>query len=259
MNQKSSQAKARIWSVDKIIETHGKDPDMFDEIVSQVRSFKDLCVLGKAFIENRVCRHINYYGEFGKSEDSNGHSCETNNLSTLHDRGVLTTGGQCNLKLPDEEQRGYLEFYCEPRVANKIRERLFNDPRIYTVDFGTITGRDRRSLECESEKQPVHNFFCNAKCDWKESGNIVEHVQKCEYIGCLLNLTRYIPTESIDWNYCTNLHVDTHPREMIWPEYPNITEILYDKPFFSIVCRDYGAPKNCSDILLELMSNIHGL
>ncbi len=241
--------------INDTITAHGSNPEMFDNIVLSICSFEDLCKFGKAFIENRVPRHIDYHGEFGKAEDSNGHGIEAKNLAKIHDYNVLTTNGQCNLKLDDEEQRGYLDFYCDTTVANKLTDRLFNDSRVYTVDFGSI----------KNERRPRHNFKCNSMSDWQHVGNEVKFVKSCKYNGCVLNLTKYIHNTDHDglecktklWEYCSNLSVARHPMDMFDPKFPNIRAVLTDKIFFSIACREYGAPVNCSDVLLEHLKDIH--
>jgi hypothetical protein len=226
--------------INDTISAHGSNPDMFDDIVLSICTFEDLCKFGKAFIENRVPRHIDYYGEFGKAEDSNGHGIERENLAKIHDYNVLTTNGQCNLKLDDEEQRGYLDFYCNTTIANKLRERLFNDSRIYTVDFGTV----------ENERQCKHNFLCISR------ESCPQHVKSCKTLGCILNLSKYINSETNKWTYFTNLFTDSHPREMFNPEYLNICTVLNNKHYFSIANREYGALTNCSDVLLEHLKQI---
>lgn len=133
--------------ITETINSHGSDKTKFNYIVSIISSYDELCKLGKAFIENRVIRHINYSSPFGYEEDCISHLIEQKSLSKLHDYGILTTSGQCNLKLADIEQRGYLTFYCEKKHLETLRSKLFNDSRIYTVEYGDPLNDDN----------PTHN------------------------------------------------------------------------------------------------------
>jgi hypothetical protein len=121
----------------KLIDEHGMDD--IEPILENIENFNDLCIFGKAFIENKVYRHIDYLGMFGKSEDSNGHDSVTDNLIQLHQFGIVTTGGQINtISLCENiylQQRSYLTFYCTKEVSNTIINELFLKTSIYTIVY----------------------------------------------------------------------------------------------------------------------------
>jgi hypothetical protein len=223
-------------NIDELISKYGKDESKFKKIVKKINTFSELCIFGKAFIENKVCRHIDYYGYFGKSPDTNGHEIEADNLAKIHMFNILTVCGQINLKKEDEEQRGYLEFYCEKELASKLKESLCKDQRIYVIDFGSV-----------SQPKLYYNFLSG--CEEEDESKAI-YEENCKRKNCKLNLTRYISDG--EWIYCTNAFAEEeHPRSMLDEKLPNINKILTDKNLLYIICREYGYPVNCSDILLE--------
>jgi len=200
-----------------------------EPILKNILNFNDLCIFGKAFIENKIYRHIEYYGMFGKSSDSNGHESESSNLIKLHQYGIFTTNGQINILTKDEEQRSYLSFYCENKVSNKIISLLLLDSRIYTI---------------------IYSFNNNSET------NIIHNVPSKEIIENKINVTRYLDNDKI-YNNQTNIWFDSHPLECYSYDEED-TNIYYDHILNSclhicILCKEYGYKQDTTSILLEII------
>jgi hypothetical protein len=104
-------------------------------ILKNIHSFDDLLVFGKAFIENKLYRSVNYLGMFGKSSDTDGHDSQRDNLIKCHKYRCFTTGGQINKKTETYQQRSYITFWCEPEIAEKLKIEFEKRNDIYYTLF----------------------------------------------------------------------------------------------------------------------------
>jgi hypothetical protein len=235
---------------------------VMQHVYPHILSYKDLCIFRKAFIDNRVCRHINYCGSFGSSDDANGHDIEQINLSTLHTYGIVTIGGQCNsskviesmVKADNgamflEEQRGFLDFYIpkdDPKTGELI-DKLFADERIFTIVH-------------VGEEGVQHN--CPTDVDREQGHNIFKH---------RINVTRYTPVDKD--NTVEQSDGSSHPTNVSYGLYPFEDRDFYRMKvkceadealrtcvrttlFVSMICKEYNAAQNTSDILLEHVSEV---
>ena len=228
-----------------LIDKHGLND--IEPIVKSINNFEDFCIFGKAFIENKIYRHIDYLGPFGKSSDSNGHSSEVNRLIELHQYGILTTGGQINLIDKMCQQRSYLDFYCEKNVSNKILPLLLSSSEsknIYTIIF-TIDG------------DIIHNVP-------KEKQILGEKNNK-------INVTKYLNynDDNKEWIYKTNIWFDSHPLDCYYyrvDDEDNEEELMIEFDFIlnkclyiSIIYKDYceyDENKETSTILLNIIKEV---
>ncbi len=212
-------------------------------ILENVENFNDLCIFGKAFIENKVYRHIDYLAMFGKSNDSNGHDLVKDNLIQLHQFGILTRDGQINtnqeLNKTIIQQRSYLSFYCKKEVSNIIISNLLLHTNIYTIIF-------------TNDNHVIHN------------------VPKEDTIkNKMINVTRSA-NASNEWNNCTNIWFDN--RESYCYYYTSSTLdsdkeensidfddfILSDCLYITLVFKEYKQyeeSEDVSSILLGIVKN----
>jgi len=215
-------------------------------VFSKIKVYEDLCIFGKAFIENRVCGHINYLARFGHGDDSNGHDIETHNLMRLHCYGIVTTGGQCNKKETItashmvckrtllEEQRGYLSFFVPKKdgMAMSLLVSLMKDDRVFVISH-----------------DPEEEWTCN-------NLPFVIDKEKGYNVGFRgINLTRYTFVDDESVQLTTNIWVQEGEHDMTGElaceKYPHIQDFLYDCFYIDVTCRDYNADTNCSDIVME--------
>ena len=93
-------------------------------IVRRVKTFADVLTFGKAFLNNKLYRSVDYFAMFGKGRDTAGHDQERERLLQLHDLRCYTTCGQINVKDANIEQRSYVTFYCERDTADRLLPAL---------------------------------------------------------------------------------------------------------------------------------------
>jgi len=213
--------------LEEIIDLHGKTS--ISTILKHVKNIQDLCIFNKAFITNRLYRNINYLAEFGKAEDTNGHDIERNKLTHLHDYGIITSSGQSNLLLPNEHQRGYLEFYTSKITIDRLKDSLLQHPDIYTIIFYNKT----------------------------------QHISNFPKDTTMINLTKRKDKHG-EWTYPTNYWNDfSHSIYTYKDEYeddtrlyfPKVNKIVDECALVCIICIQYGHTINCSDILLDLLQS----
>ncbi len=196
-------------------------------IVKQIKNYEDLAIFYKAFINGRLYRSINYFGQFGNSGDSFGHGKESNSLSEIHNYGIVSFDGQCNLIEQYYRQRGFLEFVAKNDIANKLIPRLLKDSRIYTVFK-------------KSEKT-----FHNAQ-------NVIDMSDPKEDWG--INVTLELDEDDITWNPITFCMIYDSWTDLDYPDLPytsHLKELLTDCTNIFIICKNFGDSINCSDILLQ--------
>ena len=226
----------------KLIENYGLID--IEPILENIENYYDLCIFGKAFIENKLYRHIDYLAMFGKSNDSNGHNIVTENLIQLHQFGIITRDGQINTIQKEDktiiQQRSYLSIYCKKEVSNKIISELLLDNRIFTVIY-------------TSDNHIIHN------------------VPKEEIIrNKMINVTRS-SNASNEWNNCTNIWFDN--RESYCYYYNNSSDseedeeensidfndfILNNCLYITLIYKEYKKyehNEDVSSILLEIVKN----
>jgi hypothetical protein len=166
----------------KLIDKYGLTD--IEPILENIENFHDLCIVGKAFIQNKLYRHIDYLAMFGKSEDSNGHQVVTNNLIELHQLGIFTRDGQINNISKNiyndiiVQQRSYLIFYCQKDISNIIISKLLLHSKIYTIIFTKDNHvihnvpKEEINRDCVNITRSTNSTNLNVNNEWNNHTNI---------------------------------------------------------------------------------------
>ena len=177
-----------------------------------VSGFGHLLRINKQFLKNKWDQTYYHYGPFAIDTHINARDT----LLTLHEYyRVYTTNGQSNLNENGLLQRGYVEFQVEEYTANKLFQRLCDDPRIYT------------SFDYPSSSFTFGEFYMD------------------NMPSSTLPLTQNNGEDVTFWR--KGIREDMRMCE----EYPNVERILSKLVYGFIVCREYYDNTPCEDILLE--------
>ena len=238
--------------LDELISTYGltkitKDNKQYLSILKAINNTKDLCIYGKAFIDQKLYTTWNTLAMFG-TVDSNGHEIEQKNLSELHTYGIFTVEGQQNLISNEELQKGYLIFFCKPNLLGKLSSSLFNDPRICIcinnryaipeIQDAPNTKNDRDLI--------IHNFSVDDHNKNNVSATVTYQLNDKNEFETFSTIPLTTMFDDSSYTYKTSKFYS-----------PNINKILIRMVCVCIVNSTFGQDVNCSDILLEHLKNIN--
>lgn len=206
---------------------------------NRVKDFTDLLESNLKFFKGDLSETFYYYAKWGEGEDQNDHAIvSTNNLIELTEKyRIFTVNGQSCYNDEKTDQRSYLNFYMENETFEKIRYKLLEDDRIWTIFI----------IKKEEEENSYLKYF---KCIREVLFGYYE--------------TNYYEISSIDKSKTKIiLTMDCKEPYSIWNReldcrleyetniFENINEILKNKVFCLIVRKEYNKGPNVDEILLN--------
>jgi hypothetical protein len=197
----------------------------------KVKDFSDLLETNIKFFKGEFEETYYYYSPWGKGEDQNNHAqVATQNLIELTEKyRIFTTNGQSSYSDKVTDQRSYLVYYMEKETFEKIKEKLLNDDRIWTIFF--------------IKKEDGGNFL-----------NIFKNIFSDKYyeVSSLKNIRikRIVLTLDCGEPYSVWTR-DSDARSGDESDYKNIKNIINECVYCLIVCKKWNKDPTADSILLE--------
>jgi hypothetical protein len=206
---------------------------------NKVKDFTDLLQTNLSFFKGDISETFYYDAKWGEGEDQKDHAIvSTNNLIELTEKHrIFTVNGQSSYNDVKTDQRSYLCFYMENETFEKIKNKLMEDNRIWTI---FIIKKEEISFKYLKEI-----FFDYYETNYYEISSIKDK-----------NKTRIVLTMDYKEPYSVWRRDLSCRLENETSIFENINSILKNIIYCIIIRKEFNKGPNTDEILLNHLSNI---